>query len=244
VLRISRKLQRTWAVYRDLGLAAAASRLVRKVRHLFGWDDGAYANWLAQKAKTDEDFDATYGVQTGGVQELFGYTISGSNARYGLSHIASDPDEFTKLLASLEIEASHHTFIDLGAGKGRALILAAQLSFRRIIGVEFAAELVEIAKANVGRLALARPAYRRIEVICTDACEYRFPEEPMVIYLFNPFGSAVVRGVAENLMASWRQKPRSILVLYMNAVHLKEFHLAGWRLKSDNGVCAMLVPDR
>ena len=236
---IGRRLGRVWTVYRDLGPAAVTSRIRHRVRRLFGSDDPAHAEWLAQKTRVDEQFDREYGTQTGGVQEIFGYTIAGNNRRHGLSHIASDPDQFTHLLAKLEVDLSTYRFIDLGAGKGRALFLATQLPFRRITGVEFASELVETAKANIARLAF--PDYGRIELICGDATEYIFPDEPLVVYLFNPFGSAVIRAVAENLIASWRRMPRPIYVLYMNAVHLEDFLEAGWVL-TDAGIGAILIP--
>lgn len=239
---IARKLRRAWTVYRDLGPATAAARLTGKLKRLFGSDDPAHAAWLAQKARADAQFDQAHGVQTGGVQEIFSYTIAGANAQHGLSHIASDPEHFTRLVGTLEADLSQFSFVDLGAGKGRALILAAQLPFRRIIGVEFAAELAAAAKANIERLAATSPAARSIEVICGDATEYRFPDGPLLVYLFNPFGSAVIRPVAEKLMASWQQTPRPVVVIYMNAVHINDFIQAGWMLRTDAGIGAILVP--
>src|SRR4029077_21068028 len=106
VLAIGRRLGRVWAVYRDLGPAAVTSRIMRRVKRLFGSDDPAHAEWLAQKTSVDEQFDREYGIQTGGLQEIFGYTIVGNNRRHGLSHIASDPDAFTHLLTKLEVDLS------------------------------------------------------------------------------------------------------------------------------------------
>ena len=42
-------------------------------------------------------------------------------------------------MASLEIDFSQFTFIDIGSGKGRALLLAAEYPFRRVVGSRTAA---------------------------------------------------------------------------------------------------------
>jgi hypothetical protein len=46
-------------------------------------------------------------------------------------------------------DVSGYTFIDMGSGKGRMLLLAAEPPFRRIIGVEFASDLDALARSNV-----------------------------------------------------------------------------------------------
>jgi methylase of polypeptide subunit release factors len=68
-------------------------------------------------------------------------------------HTASDPDELANAVASLDVEHKDFTFIDLGSGKGRALVLALSYPFRRVVGVEFALELHRVAEANLISLA-------------------------------------------------------------------------------------------
>ncbi|MBZ5489392.1 MAG: class I SAM-dependent methyltransferase [Acidobacteriia bacterium] len=48
------------------------------------------------------------------------------------------------------------TFIDLGSGKGRALLMAAQYGFKRIIGVEFMPELHRVAQENIRKYTAHR----------------------------------------------------------------------------------------
>ena len=103
-------------------------------------------------------FDAKYGTDTGGYlgpEEL----VKGREndaLNYGYSAIA--PSVFreacrrwreTLPTVSGRIEA--YGFVDVGAGKGRALLLAAELPFRKIIGVELNEELTRIAQKNVAR---------------------------------------------------------------------------------------------
>ena len=239
---VARKIDRLVTVYQEAGLIAVSSRLFRRARQLFGSDDPEHAGWLRQKSEVDVAFDAANGTATGGVQELFELNIIGENARQGLSHIASDPSSFFQLMGRLNIDFSKYTFIDLGSGKGRALMLAASFPFHRIIGVEFAAELHDAAQANLAAFAKSGPDVSRVTLLHGDAASYSFPAEPLIIYLFNPFGSEIVRRVAENALSSWRRAPRPMQILYMNPVHLTDFLDQGWVVMDAVQGCARLVP--
>ncbi len=128
----------------------------------------------------------------------------------------SDPALFRDMIARLPIDCSQYTFIDIGSGKGRALLLAADYPFRRIIGVEALPELHRIAQENVA-------AYRRIELICCDGAEFELPPEPTVFYLFNPLREAGLRCLAERLKRSLDQSPRPVWIVYQNPEHTHVF---------------------
>src|SRR5258708_2654765 len=128
-----RKLKRAWTVYKDFGLREIFSRSVRRL----GFSDPVHSEWLRIKAEKDVEFDRRLGTDTGGIQDIQEHPIRGENAKYGGSHIASDPSDFEAMMAGLQLPVSDYAFIDLGCGKGRALILAAQYPFARVIGVEF-----------------------------------------------------------------------------------------------------------
>jgi SAM-dependent methyltransferase len=121
------------------------------------------------------------------------------------------------------IDLQTHTFIDLGSGKGRALLLAAMYPFARIIGVEVQPELDAIAHQNIERFANSGQRCHRIDSLCSDAREYAFPPTDLVVYLFNPFPDYVLREVLANLVASARRTPRSVFVLYNAPFEQQEF---------------------
>lgn len=128
------------------------------------------------------------------------------------------------MLARLTIDFSRFTFIDIGSGKGRALLLATEYSFRRIIGVELLSELNSVAEKNVREIA-GRTGSANIELICQDAAQFEFPPEPSVIFLFNPLRESALRRLIGNLEKSLDQNPRSLYVMYANP--LWEAVLAG-----------------
>ena len=139
---IARKLNRVATIYRESGLRGLTSRLSWRI----GGDNQRFLKW---KAEADAAFDASHGTDTGGVEELHHFQVIGDNAQYGHSHIATDPTHFSEMMNGLAIDFATFTFIDLGSGKGRAIMLAAAYPFRRIIGVEFVAELHRVAEANI-----------------------------------------------------------------------------------------------
>jgi SAM-dependent methyltransferase len=239
---IARKLSRAASVYQDMGMAAVLSRLLHRLSLCFGRDNAGHARWLRQKSAVDAAFDAANRTETGGIQEIFQFNIVGSNARHGLSHIASDPNHFSGLMTKLNVDLGKFTFVDLGSGKGRALMLATAFPFRRIVGVEFATELYDAARVNLAAFKTGQKLESRVEVICGDAAAYAFPNEPLIIYLFNPFGPAIVSRVAANALASWRDAPRPLHVIYANPVHLSCFIDAGWELSDSGSDHAHFVP--
>jgi len=133
------------------------------------------------------------------------------------------PEQFQQIMSSLsphlapDTNFSQFTFIDIGAGKGRALLLASEFGFRRIIGVELLPELVAVARKNVKHVE-QRGVCSRIEVVCKDATNFIFPVEPVVVLLFNPLPQAALRRLIQNLEQWLRQNPHPVYVAYANPI--------------------------
>ena len=102
-------------------------------------------------------------------------------------------------------------FLDLGCGKGRVLVVAAQLPFDRGIGVELVPELAEQARANLARVELECGG---VEVVCTDALAYEIPDDVTVIYLYNPFQGSIFQRVLDEIVASLEREPRALTLIY------------------------------
>ncbi len=112
------------------------------------------------------------------------------------------------------VDPTQATFIDIGCGKGRALLIASEFPYRRIVGIEFSSGLHAIAQRNISRYRGTARKCSAIELVCCDASRYEFPAEPTVVYMFNPFGGEVMQRVIENLQASLEQHPRPMLIIY------------------------------
>jgi SAM-dependent methyltransferase len=150
----------------------------------------------------------------------------------GVFHSPYQPTEsalFHEMIAALSdqkgFDFGAFTFIDLGSGKGRTLLMASDYPFRRIVGVELLPALHRVAWGNLGKYRSEAQKCFAIEAICGDATDFAFPVEPTVLFLFNPFLESGLRRVIANLDRSLREQPRVVYVLYHNP--LLEHELGG-----------------
>jgi hypothetical protein len=156
-------------------------------------------------------FDIQHGTNTGGYYssaDLQGKTLSilYTTAYYGIA-----PSALGSALSDLKINHNEFTFADVGCGKGRAMIVAAQFPFHRLWGVEISPELCEIARAN---LALRPEWANRSSIVHEDAASVTYPQGPLLIMMFHPFLAPVLRRVLANLEAQLRKSPRTTYLLY------------------------------
>jgi SAM-dependent methyltransferase len=101
----------------------------------------------------------------------------------------TDPALFHEMMANLPIAFDQFTFVDLGSGKGRTLLMASEYPFRKIVGVELLAELHRAAEENIRAYHSATQQCKQIEAVLADAREFELQEEPLALYLFNPLPS-------------------------------------------------------
>ena len=152
---------------------------------------------LLRDGRITDEFDLKYGTDTGGLEPLWRFKINSPNARFVTTYQTLDEQRLIDAVSFLDQDPRHLTFVDVGCGKGRPLLVAAKLGFKEIIGVEFVRELAEIAKKNLQKVGVVNAV-----VVQADAAEYRFPKTDMVVYLFNPFSQKVMRQVIANLRES------------------------------------------
>lgn len=157
---------------------------------------------------SSDDFDLRYGTDTGGIEPLWKFKIRSPNALLGVRYEATNEQELVDTIKFLHEDPQTFTFIDLGCGKGRTLLVASNLGFKQVIGVEFALELVEIARSN-----LAKRQIDNVVVLHADAADFHFPNSDTVVYLYNPFSEEVVRKVVVNLRES---RSKKLYIVYKN----------------------------
>lgn len=158
---------------------------------------------------------------THGKHELSELTIDSPHVAAGV-HFVSTPRavlDWVQACLPPDPEKPAWTFLDLGCGKGRAVLSAAARPYGRIVGIEFARELAAEAHANV---AAAGHAASRVSILQDDAATATLPGGPLIVFLFNPFGPAVLAPLLQRLgQAAAGGQP--ILVAYVNPVHAALF---------------------
>jgi len=182
------------------------------------------ASDIAPNRHAVHPFDAKYGTDTGGylTPEEIASGREHDALNYGYSAIA--PSVFRSAIGrwrdtlpgAAARQLGAYTFVDVGAGKGRALLLAAESPFRKVVGVELNENLARIARRNVAKWsALARPR-AKLRVLQSDALEFRWPRTPLLVYLYNPFACELVEQLAARLAAASASASGLADLLYIN----------------------------
>ena len=112
-------------------------------------------------------------------------------------------------------------FLDIGAGKGRALLLASQFPFLRVEGVELNPDLARIANANISlwNNDLQANALSPLTLHHADATTHPLPLEPTLAFLFHPFELPLLRRFLRHIETSQATHSQPFDLLYANAEH-------------------------
>jgi SAM-dependent methyltransferase len=166
-------------------------------------------------------FDLDYGVRTSGLVAGRDLNAGHPNDRHATAYYAVAPSIFESLLVRWRRCSPAHaldayTFIDLGAGMGRAVLLAAQYRFRAAIGVEFHPTLARIARRNLAVWRTAGRARTTTKLHCVDAEQFELPAGPCLIFLFNPFGAPVLRRLLKQWSQTLAGREGQVDILYVN----------------------------
>jgi len=170
---------------------------------------------------TRHPFDLEFGVRTSGL-------IAGRHLRSGHRHdrhvtayYGVAPSVFHALISRWQRSSpgaltEETTFVDLGGGMGRAVLLASEVGFKRVVGVELHPTLAGIARKNVCLWRAAGRERSPMRIVEGDAVEFPLPSGPVLIFLFNPFGAAVLR----RLLKGWRKalagRTQHLDLIYVN----------------------------
>jgi SAM-dependent methyltransferase len=165
----------------------------------------------------DADYDWEHRVNTTSA------AVGWRDRLLGVFHSPYQPTEaalFHEMIGAVSAQAGFDfqdfTFVDLGSGKGRTLLMASEYPFRRVVGVEVLPALHYVAVDNLSKYQSNSQKCFVLESICADATEFCFPDEPILLFLFNPFPEAGLRRVIANLEQSLREHPRKVYLLYHN----------------------------
>jgi tRNA1(Val) A37 N6-methylase TrmN6 len=105
------------------------------------------------------------------------------------------------MMAALPEMIPRATFIDIGCGKGRVRLMAAEHGFRKIIGIDFAANLCLTARGNVERYRRCSNSSASVSIEQRNV-HATFPTSPACSFFRNPFNESVMRSFLANVERS------------------------------------------
>jgi hypothetical protein len=162
---------------------------------------------------SDYLFDFRYGTATGGWIPASQLQINSVNVEHSVRYQSTKTRPFRKLLKKLSFP-KNSVFVDVGAGKGKALLIASKYGFQRLSGIEFAHDLCKIAKSNVVAYRKRSGCHGLFEIIESDIVEYDIRSDENVFYLYNSFDEVVLRQFMNNIKKSVDEYPRKVWLIY------------------------------
>jgi SAM-dependent methyltransferase len=155
---------------------------------------------------TAHPFDEEFGVRTSGLVAGRHLKSGHLHDRHATAYFGVAPSVFRELIRRWQRSRpgwalEEVSFIDVGAGMGRAMLLAAELPFRQVVGVELNPKLARIARRNLAVWRDSERAQAPMRLVCSDAVEFPLPQGPCLAFMFNPFGAPVMR----RLLAAWNK---------------------------------------
>jgi hypothetical protein len=176
-----------------------------------------FLHWLHERV-LDPPSEQLFFIPTKEPVALSGLTVLGDNRAHGHDYYPSPCRLFEWTLAAVDYDFSKLTFVDHGAGKGRVLLLASEHPFAAIGGIEFAVELHDNAVMNIAQYPRSRMRCRNVECVLEDASQVGPPDGEAVHYMFNPFSREVFAEVLQNLVVSYRKRPRRLYLILIDPV--------------------------
>lgn len=166
-------------------------------------------------------FDHEFGVRTSGLVAGRNLGSGRRHDRHVTAYYAIAPSVFQGILVRWRrcrplAPIDEYTFVDLGAGMGRAMLLAATYPFRAVIGVELHPVLARIGRKNLAHWRASGLAVSPMRMLCRDAVEFPLPAGPCVAFLFNPFAAPVLRRLLRAWSHRLAESAQPLDILYVN----------------------------
>jgi SAM-dependent methyltransferase len=166
-------------------------------------------------------FDLEFGVKTSGLIPGRHLKCGTQADRHNTAYFGVAPSIFHEMIAQWRRTKpagaiDEFTFVDLGAGMGRALLLASEFPFRAVVGVELNPSLARMARKNVAHWKAAGLASASVRVVCRDAVAFKLPAGPCVVFMFNPFGAPLMRRLLKEWSTNLQGREGQVDILYVN----------------------------
>ncbi len=179
---------------------------------------------LALEDPKSRAWDARHGVETAAETALGDAGVAGDAVARGNGvYRVTWGGLIGKALGALDIaDPGLWTFVDYGSGKGKAMLMAADYPFARIVGVEFAPQLHAVAVRNCAAYRSPDQACRALEPVLGDVLDYEPPAGPLVVFMCNPFDEATLSAVFDRWRVRVAGGQTDLRVLYLNMREVAE----------------------
>jgi SAM-dependent methyltransferase len=201
---------------RRLSYSLASRGLSRTVLDVAGLLIKAVGNKTGYHAEHDRAFDRRFGTDTAGKVESreLGYADK-ERQEQAIRYLPSPAGVTRWMLDNIGIDHSQYSFVDLGCGKGRVVLAAAQYPFQSVLGVDLSMALTEVASRNVSIFPASSRKCGDVRILTVDATKVDYPDTNLLLHLYHPFDANLTAAVLRNLEALLAAKPRQVRIAYL-----------------------------
>jgi precorrin-6B methylase 2 len=132
--------------------------------------------------------------------------------RHAGDYSPTNPALFARIVRASRLDPHNFSFVDLGSGKGRVVIMATGYGFRRVVGIEADKVLHEIAETNLTRAGLKPNA--NVSAVHGDARTAPLPPGHLFVFMYSPFRGPTFEAVAKRLAELAREPGRAVFIAY------------------------------
>jgi SAM-dependent methyltransferase len=177
-------------------------------------------------------FDLAHNLDTSGLVPASNLTTGHPNDEYVTAYYGVAPSILRTLINLWRETIPPHpihsyTFLDIGAGKGRAMLVASELPFHQVIGIELNPAMANIALRNLTlwleahRTDTTAPPLAPIHLYQQDALTFDLPRVPTLAFLFHPFEAPVLKRLLRRIETRFAKRTGAPTpafdLLYVNA---------------------------
>ncbi|HEV2646049.1 MAG TPA: class I SAM-dependent methyltransferase [Acidobacteriaceae bacterium] len=173
-------------------------------------------------------FDHLHGVDTSGLVPAKHLVTGHANDEHVTAYYGVAPSILRTLIDRWRETIPPHpissyTFIDVGAGKGRGVLVASEFHFRSVVGIELNPDLATVARQNVAHWLAEHNEdstaanLAPIDVLEQDALDFDFPTTPTLLFLFHPFEAPVLKKLLRRIETRFADQPGTLDLIYVNA---------------------------
>lgn len=204
-----RKLKSARDLFHLYGFPESCAMLIRNFLGISAGEAGDQ-NWRSG----GRTLDRKLGIRTNEFIEKHDSGIPDDSFNTSEHHVAVNPRVFKSALAATGIDFRQFVFVDVGSGLGRAVILAMDYGFQKIVGVEISKKLNDRAIENLNSLASSgNGGESPYELLNMNALHYDLPDQNLCIHIYRPFSHELMAAFLEKIERSLGECPRKIIVV-------------------------------
>lgn len=188
------------------------NKIIEKAKYL----KGCYHNWILKLKGRMNWFDISDNLNTSDCvdKELLYDSIDSPNKEHMVRYVPTDLKQLKIILdqlISIDKTLLDNTLVDFGCGKGRVMIMAERMGFKKVIGIEFSKMLYDICCSN-----LKKANSSSVEAVHSDATEYQLSGDMRTFYFCNPFEYCLLEKVLDNIKNVLRQTSQDGYIVYID----------------------------